>query len=164
MTHETEPKTIDKSTWGPGPWHNEPDRAEWTTAAGYPALARRTEFGHWCGYVAVPPWHPAYGKHHGDVEVDVHGGLTYADRCHGEICHVPAPGEPDDVYWLGFDCHHTWDLSPGMEAYFESRGLPRMLRPGANGEPYASYRTLEYVRSECEKLAEQLRAMEPGRV
>jgi hypothetical protein len=53
----------------------------------------------------------------------VHGGLTFADSCSDEvredgggICHIPYPGRPADVWWLGFDCAHCDDLSPAEAA------------------------------------------------
>lgn len=137
---------IDKSAWGPGPWQDEPDRWE-GDAEGFPALAiRNARSGNWCGYVAVPPGHPWHGKNSGygggDVSADVHGGLTYSGACHGKICHVPKPGEPDDVWWLGFDCHHAWDIAPGDD--------PKWLALGSHD---STYRTLDYVQGECRKLA-----------
>ena len=60
------------------------------------------------------------------------------------ICHVPGPGEPDDVWWFGFDCAHFHDRAPAME-----RDLSL---------PSASYKTLDYVRAECASLARQLAA------
>lgn len=51
-----------KEAWGPGPWQEEPDRAEWTTRAGYKAYAVRGPMGSWCGYVIIPPDHPWFGK------------------------------------------------------------------------------------------------------
>jgi len=138
---------IDKSTWPDGPWQSEPDRWE-GEHAGFPLLAvRHSRSGHWCGYVAVPPTHPAYGKDYDDVDVQVHGGLTYADKCQGSVCHVPKPGEPDDVWWFGFDCGHAGDLSPFMKAALGAFGFP------LDG---MEYRTLEYVQVECSALAAQL--------
>lgn len=108
MTTDTKPYVVDKAGWGDGPWHAEPDRVEWEHA-GLPCLAVRGPAGAWCGYAAVPPAHPLHGKSTEDIDVEVHGGLTYANRCQGHICHVPKPGEPDDVYWFGFDCAHSGD-------------------------------------------------------
>jgi hypothetical protein len=125
--------------WGIGPWDNEPDRVEWRTAAGYPALARRnSHFGFWCGYVAVPPGHPWHGQE--DIPAEVHGGITYTHQCAGDICHVPGPGEPDDVWWVGFDCGHASDLHPAGPLTFLSREV---------------YRDLEYVKAQAEALAAQ---------
>src|SRR5437667_10881267 len=106
MTIRTTDPTIDKTTWGDGPWLTEPDRIEWDHA-GLPCLALRNHHGTWCGYADVAPGHPWHGKSNDDIaDLDVHGGLTYANACqHREdgvmgICHVPKPGEPDDGWWF----------------------------------------------------------------
>lgn len=161
---ENTDRAVDKSEWGEGPWTTEPDRAEWEHA-GLPCLAvRGPEFsGHWCGYVAVPPGHPLHGKPYSVPEVDVHGGLTYADACQGHVCHVPKPGEPDDVWWFGFDCGHASDFSPSMHARYKEMGYPFASGEYDHAKALAAqdwhtevYRTLEYVRGEVNSLAEQL--------
>lgn len=140
-----------RETWPPGPpWDNEPDREEFEHA-GLPCIVNRATAGAWCGYVAVPPGHPFHGKdyNHEDVEgLDVHGGLTYANACQGKICHVPKPGEPDDVWWFGFDCNHYRDVAPGMLAF----GMEHGLTSGLDG----IYRDIHYVKAETKQLAEQL--------
>ena len=163
---EQQHSPIDRTGWPPGPWDQEPDRVEFKTAAGFPGLIVRHEIGHWCGYVAVPPGHPCHGHgymseyekgadgwddydrpiHNPVDSLSVHGGITYAEKCAGDVCHVPEPGEPDDVFWLGFDCAHAWDLSP------------RDWEHGRNW-PDHHYRDAAYVRAECESLAEQLAAI-----
>lgn len=140
---------IDKSQFGDGPWQTEPDRVEWRYL-GLPCLIVRNEMGALCGYVGVPPEHPWHGKDYNDIDgaVDVHGGLTYANKCNdAAICHVPKDGEPDDVWWLGFDCAHSGDGVPG--------------RPGLIGAYMnigTRYRDVTYVRAEVEKLAVQVAA------
>ena len=116
--------TRDRSSWGSGPWDGEPDKVSWTdTATGRPCLAVRGPVGAWCGYVAVDPGHPLHGRDYEVPNVDVHGGLTYADSCQERateaegVCHVPQPGQPHDVWWFGFDCAHLGDLWPaGLRA------------------------------------------------
>lgn len=55
-----------------------------------------------CGYCAVPSSHPAFGKDYIDVNIDVHGGLTYGrDRCPMRAA--------DGLWWFGFDCAHSYD-------------------------------------------------------
>lgn len=137
----------------PGPWHDEPDKVQWVDkATGYAALAVRNHFGAWCGYVGIPEGHPLYGRDYDDVDnVDVHGGLTYAAPCQEEaveghgICHIPEPGHPDNVWWLGFDCGHAFDYQPRWPVL----DMPHLH----DGEVY---RDLAYVQEECERLAAQL--------
>jgi hypothetical protein len=153
--HQPEPYKADRSLWPSGPWDAEPDRLDFVHS-GFACLLHRGPLGQWCGYVAVPETHPAFGKRYDDVKVKVHGGLTYADRCQGSICHVPQPGMPDNVWWLGFDCAHWGDVVPGMIR------IPEI--PEA-GERYGTYKDLAYVRGETERLARQLsRAGKPPRI
>jgi hypothetical protein len=149
-------QAVDRSGWGAGPWDGEPDRVEFK-AHGLPCLMRRTERGNWCGYVAVPPGHPLHGKGYDEEEVAVsaHGGLTFAGPCSGDICHVPASGEPDDVHWFGFDCAHYDDFVPAMVAW--RGGYPALEKLTA----FETYRDANYVRRECEDLAEQLKCLMP---
>jgi|HubBroStandDraft_5_1064220.scaffolds.fasta_scaffold125659_2 hypothetical protein len=158
-THkETKHTPVDRQGWPPGPWDQEGDREEWVTRAGLHAIANRVS--HWCGYVAVPPGHPCHGKSDswdGDEpspiqQLDVHGGVTYTNACHGEVCHVPPPGEPADVWWIGFDCGHGHDMTPTRAKYDLDSVLPGR---GKREE----YRDIQYVRGQCESLAEQLQAM-----
>lgn len=151
---------IPKSEWGPGPWQNEPDREEWRHA-GLPCLIVRGPWGALCGYVGVPPEHPAHGIDGGTwagsarIPVEVHGGLTYGAPCQvgGEICHVAREGEPEP-FWLGFDCAHSGDLMPGMVALERREGLSSHRVTAAMWP--VEYRDIAYVRAETNRLAEQL--------
>jgi hypothetical protein len=145
------PRVIDRSTWGSGPWDGEPDRVDFRTFDGFAALALRQPMGHWCGYVAVPPGHPAHGSKD-DCIVDVHGGVTYASECAGNVCHVPDDGEPADVWWIGFDFSHAYDLIPSTNAAFAT-----LMGSGSRNRDV--YRDLTYVRAECEIVGRQLQDM-----
>ncbi len=142
-----------KKEWGPGAWRSEPDRVEFE-AHGFPALiVRQMKSGHLCGYVGVPPGHPWHGKGWSDgLDIDVHGGITYARKCEGDVCHIPKPGEPEDIWWLGFDCAHANDFRPADEAYMASLGID--AHAFGLGE-YETYKDIAYVRSEIESLALQ---------
>lgn len=145
---ETETATyVDRSGWPPGPWDDEPDRVEWRIGDLVALALRQPSSGHWCGYVGLPPGHPWHGANYDGVDVAVHGGLTFAASCmHDDrpaverVCHVPREGESDDTWWLGFDCHHAWDLSP------------QLVKAGLTF-PEATYRTLDYVVAEIERMA-----------
>lgn len=150
---------VDKTTWDQGPWKQEPDKVQWIDeTTGLDCLIHRGPSGALCGYVGVPPGHRFHGVGYDDVHYydedegrsfpEVHGGLTFSDSRSeveradgGGICHIPEPGRPADVWWLGFDCAHCDDLCPGHTRYFRESG---------------SYRDLEYVKREVAALAKQL--------
>ena len=158
---------VPREEWGPGPWQDEPDRIEWKTAAGLDALLHRSPLtGSFCGYVAVPPGHPLHGKHYrGEGSgLEAHGGITYSEGCSGDICHEPEPGEPDDVWWFGFDAGHAFDYMPAMEARTRKHMPPHLhssgpfTGPAEEAEWHDVYRDLDYMRAQCEFLAAQLAA------
>lgn len=152
--------SIDKSTWGEGPWQSEPDKLQWTTKSGLPGLVVRGPAGALCGYAGVTQDHPAYGADYDALsdEITVHGGLTFASFCHQgpgpeatSVCHVPAEGEPDNVWWLGFDCAHSGDLCPAINALLRKSPTGRYLLQASQ-----VYRSLSYVKAHVEHLAAQL--------
>ena len=159
--------TIDKAEWERGCWDDEPDKKQWQhKETGLPCLIVRGPGGHLCGYVGISKEHPYYnvssnGKRDEERNItgispahacDVHGGLNFADFCANTddesigICHTPCPGEPDNVWWLGFDCGHFGDVSPG-----------ELKRKGAFRDIGEMYRSLSYVEQEVESLAYQLK-------
>lgn len=172
--------TADKEAWGPGPWQQEPDKMQWTDRkTGLPCLIVRNSrtTGALCGYVGVSAGHPAYRKPYQDLDesLRVHGGLTFSEGCregpaNEAICHVPAPGESDDVWWLGFDCAHAFDLCPAMRATlreirkrdpaFDEAERKFDERLGLAPRKWQDvYRNIAYVRRQTQHLAEQLAAM-----
>jgi hypothetical protein len=141
---------VNRTTWPPGPWDDEGDREQWTTASGLPGLIARSRMGMWCGYVAVAADHPYYQRDYADIDdIDVHGGLSYSAACQGHICHVPEPGQPDDVWWLGFDCAHIDDVVPVSARFVWELSALR----------HCAYRDMVWVRAEVESLAAQLAAV-----
>lgn len=161
MSNAIEYRTMDKSGWGHGEWQDEPDKTQWTDeATGLPCLIVRNHGGALCGYVGLPPQHPWFEKDYDDLPVEVHGGLTYADHCqqfkpaygtleefHAKaICHIPSAGQPDNVWWLGFDTAHSYDLSPAYAA-----------RLGGRFSEHEIYRNLAYVKAQVAKLAQQVK-------
>lgn len=153
-------RTEDKSEWGDGPWQGEPDKRQWQDPeTGLPCLIVRNRLGALCGYVGVSKGHPAYEKHYDAVDVSVHGGLTFSNKCSPgdesqSICHLVESGEDDDVWWLGFDCAHFQDYSPGMDSR-----LPAYLRD--EHDFHNVYRDFPYVEREVTRLAKQLSKQTP---
>lgn len=94
--------------------------------------------------------------HRPEAILDVHGGITFSGGCRKTddpavgICHVPSPGEPEDVYWFGYDCGHYTDTQPGLRATIRALGGSGAPFPGE------SYKTLTYVQAECATLCDQL--------
>jgi hypothetical protein len=133
------------------PWHTEQDRVQWRDeATGFELLVKRAKTtGALCGYVGVPPGHPWHGKDYDSIDAEVHGGVTYSEACDGDqehgICHVPRPGEPEHLWWIGFDCAHLGDFTPGTAAHYPDIGS---LNNGV-------YRDMAYVRGQCIRLARQ---------
>ena len=146
-----------RSNWPAGEWDDEPDKAQWLDAdTGLSCIAKRHHrTGHWCGYVGVPEGHSWFGKQYDDISARCE--LTYAAPCsHGaiesSICHVPEPGEPDNVWWLGFDFAHCDDASPQDHCYARDRGYPFDPVIG-------TYKTLEYVKQVCKELAADIKGV-----
>lgn len=164
MSESNEHK-VERPEWCPaGPWMTEPDKVVWKTKAGLPGMIVRSGSGNLCGYVAVAADHPLYRVDYSSGQwpdspegrFRVHGGLTYSKACAGSICHVPALGEPDDVWWFGFDCAHSGDWRWADAAPY-LKGCREPL-PGHNNR----YRDLAYVTAEVESLAEQLGSPSEG--
>lgn len=125
----------DRSNWGAGKWDDEPDFIDGIDDdTGYDMVIRRGPLGGLCGYVGLPKGHPAYGEDYDNIDVVVHGGLTYSDE-----------DTKDSLYWVGFDCAHMNDLVPGLAAMMSNSG--------------GTYRDMEYVKGEVISLAKQLKDM-----
>lgn len=168
QTIEYKNPTVDKSTWGDGPWMNEPDKKQWLDAAtGLPCLVVRNTHctGSLCGYVGLPKSHPLYGKDYYTPDVEVHGGLTFAGECQEVqndcegICHKVEVGEDDKVWWFGFDCAHGGDLCPQMTAFKTKHGFDSPMF-GIYGF-YESYKDFDYVTNQVTNLAAQLATTNP---
>ena len=124
-----------------GPWDDEPCRRQWKDeATGLQCLASRNSGGAWCGYIGVALGHPWFGVGYNDVVpaagryVEVHWGLTYSGGIGGD-------GLPDGLWWLGFDCCHSGDMSPSDQKYRIHTG--------------GTYRDLRFVMAEVRSLAAQ---------
>lgn len=172
MSSEVLDLVVDKRAWSAGPWMTEPDRVQWQHAGYACLMVRHPDHGFWCGYVGVDRVHPLYGvdwRGSGAVQsLDAHRGVNYSNTCDGEICHVPEAGMPDDVWWFGFDCGHSFDYAPARDARMRALEAhspgARALRKQLDALPLPRacrevYRPLGYVKGETESLAEQLRAL-----
>lgn len=109
-------------------------------------INRHSKMKHLCGYVSLPVNHPLYNKDINESDVfdkfDVHGGVTFTGTLDGEH----NSNDKLKLFLVGFDCAHAGDFVPEF-----SEDLVR-------GDEV--YRDVNYVITECIKLAKQLKTME----
>lgn len=122
---------------------------DWITEAGLRAVVVVHPAGHRCGYVGLQEGHRHYSKNYDDLDVEVHGGLTYG----GNKKNYPAVSE--GLSWFGFDCAHLGDardpsLMKGEYKECYDKGYLHMEFEGD------TIKTLDYCIGECESLARQL--------
>ncbi len=133
---------------------------EWEHSGLKCAVVQAREGQNRCGYVRIPPEHPLHGKDYEIPNVEVHGGLTFAEV-------EPCAHEDGTGWWFGFDCAHY------MDATYDPNVRPEDLSPDAakvlqiHLDIAAKYPTRERthywtqpeVERETERLAEQLAAV-----
>lgn len=139
------------------PWLNEPDRVEFEYK-GYPCVILRAHpkaqnekdwLGSLCGYVALPREHPYYGKGYEQIEIDVHGGLTYCNERLGDL-------DAGNVWWIGFDCAHLGDLVPAIWEMRQRGGILHDIHMAFGERSHEIYRDIGFVENEIKCLVDQL--------
>lgn len=94
---------------------------------------------HPTAYVKVHSNHPFYNKFYGDIDIEVHGGLTYSEK---ELNILP---KKENEWFLGWDYAHYND-------YFEYEGnIPISLRT------YGKKWTTEEIRADVYNVCKQLK-------
>lgn len=154
-------------------WLAEPKRHEFEYK-GFPVkMLRHDELMTWCGYAGIKKDHELYGVHYDSVDLEVHGGLTFS-------------GEHNDsnLWWLGFDCAHGGDLTPGtyylmlkihMEPLIKKGATKREAYDIARNHPTVKifsndiltgcanvYRDMNYVIEHCKGLIDQIESGDYG--
>ena len=103
------------------------------THSGFQCMTRKSPNGIPCGYVGIPKSHRYHGVHSDNIDnIEVHGGLTFSNYC---------KEQNHDLWWLGFDCSHAFDLLTSLTE------PPYVLR---------SNKSEDYVEEQTKRLAEQL--------
>jgi hypothetical protein len=128
-------------------------------------VAQRNDMGSWSAYVAVMPGHVWHGRSHnyGDDDeenalppvpaVDAHGGLSWSGPGDFYRCFRADRARFEGAWFIGFDFGHSWDIQPRMLKYDDE------LQYSSDMRKMSSYKTLEYVKKECARVAEQLKAI-----
>lgn len=134
------------------PWETEPNYEEFWHNGVMCAVIRGPSSA-LCGYVSVSEGHPLFGADYGIPDVDVHGGLTYAEKTL-PTADREATADFDPVWWFGFDCAHAWDFVPRMDDPDTdfNRRHPEFRTLALN----KTYRDFAYVKAETMRLADQL--------
>lgn len=88
-----------------------------------------------CGYVHLPKGHPLLEAYHTEIDIEVHGGLTYSDE--GKI---------------GFDCGHFDDYLFIWMPIGENKDCNFV----PCGAPSGEYKNYEYVVKELENLVDKI--------
>jgi hypothetical protein len=129
---------------------------EWEHSGLKCAVVQAREGQHRCGYVRVPPGHALHGKDYGTPDVDVHGGLTFAEA-------EPCAHEDGVGWWFGFDCAHAGDATfdPNAKPDELSESAKKVLKVHRDmdirfGGRHEHFWTQTEVEREIERLAEQL--------
>ena len=104
---------------------------------------------HRCGYVGLPKGNKYVGYDYDDIDVDVHGGLTFAENSHNVDFALN-----DFPYYIGFDCAHSGDAEDleTMKKYGDIT-KERIGWSFGNGTP----KSKDYVLKELYKLVNQLK-------
>lgn len=104
----------------------------------FTCLILRQDMGHLCGYIEIPEDHPYYDKGYDDMDLFVHGGLTFFGDFDKFDFGIAINNIIHNKCYVGFDCAHSGDLMP--------IGLTM----------YGTYRDMTYVRNEIEYVVDQL--------
>jgi hypothetical protein len=119
-------------------------KKQWITDEGYIAVILFVSDSHHNGYIGIPDSHPMAQDNCESCGADlerrhslaVHGGITY--ESHSRTGDYPI--KAINVYWLGFDCAHSGDLTKFCN--FPS--------------PEATFKDVDYVVNQLENLSKQL--------
>lgn len=150
--------------FGYGEWIEEADEALFTyrnieckikrvVCPDGPPVNRHMYGGYFCGYIMIPADHPYHHKDYDDMDISVHGGLTF--------------GEVHDGHWIGFDCSHSFDYVPSME--YLKKTDPDLIKIVNKHQSFLEkfnlqdspinkryYRNMDFCIRECMSMAEQL--------
>ena len=144
---------IDKSSWIPGEWHDEPDNVYWVDSqTGYHCIIKRIDMcGTLRGYVAVEKNHPLYEKSYLSIMDDISvSNSQFCNRyCENGIRHLM--DDKDKSWWFELDCYDDLTYGPAYHVYgrnYYSDGKDKI------------YRNISYVTEQVESLAKQLKERE----
>lgn len=128
-------------------WETEPNEVKFEHSGFKCYILRHPLWSHLCGYIGLLPSHPYYGrKNVKSLSLVVHGGINFGEFGKGN------KGFEEGYYWLGFDCNHSSDYSPGFwNLTPNKKPMPKL---GSLDE--INYRNIQFVTLQLMGLANQL--------
>lgn len=128
------------------PWLFEPDYTSYKIKDLH-CIIKRGPSTSLCGYIGIPitkdPYKNLIPMENWHEELRVHGGITFTESSRISMHRMfPEFRYTRKLLWIGFDCSHYQDLLPLTFMEF--------------GRREGQYRTIDYVKREIEKLAEQI--------
>lgn len=122
---------------------------------GYPCVIIFQPIGHRCGYVGLSKDDKYFGMYYEEIDIDCHGGLTYAsDNLYDQL--------DENTWWIGFDCAHAGDAKDfeSLRKYYPDERSMEMFKFWEDLDrkyPDDSVvRDLAYVERQCRYIVDQL--------
>lgn len=153
------PFEVDKSSWKPGPWRDEPDYESWIRKDLPCVIIRHPRMGYLCGYVGT---YQSFDLPD-EIENLPHGGISFIET-NPDYWITPKKGKKstlaaliflnETIRWIGFDCGHLEDVIPNR---YDQRVIP-LPSPFLSVARFSNdtYKDFEYVRKEVNKLADAI--------
>lgn len=158
------------SWWDYGEWVEEPDIVNFVhqgmkcriirVVIQEPCGKKINMFGGYLnGYTCIPKDHPCYGKDYDEIDIEIHGGLTFGE--YDADC---------GLHWIGFDSSHSGDYVPSLEKMKATAPWMDSFRKNVEMTKHKfnlhdspifqrNYRNVHYCIDECKSMAEQLHSI-----
>lgn len=98
---------------------------------------------HPCAYVEIPADNKIFGKHYDDLDINVHGGLTYSNS------YLRGISEGINTWFIGWDYAHYNDYS-----YYDCLQKEEFTSLFENNKKWTTEEIFEHVRSVIEQIME----------
>lgn len=143
---------LDRSSWGSGPWDNEPDYHE-VRYRGYKIVLVRSNLGFWCSYIGIPTKSKWSTEEYYD-QINTAWGVTWNETA------LPWGESEKDTFYIGFDYGHSSDYVPGIS-------IPNSVHPAVMERlmciaPHylptnkTNYKTMKHVIQDMKRVVKQI--------
>ena len=99
---------------------------------------------HPTAYIKIPAGHKLFDEHYSQIDIDVHGGLTYAAD------HLSISDKEELKGWfIGWDYAHSYDYAGYYEEYYDTEELKRYAK---DCKKWTTKEIVEECKSAIEKI------------